>query len=64
MRTCGVHIQDILWCAGSPLDLLQNETLKMKVQEPVLLLGKQKFDNVDIRLRVKGGGHVSQIYGG
>ena len=30
--------------------------------EPVLLLGKQRFSNVDIRIRVKGGGHVSQIY--
>jgi hypothetical protein len=31
--------------------------------EPVLLLGKQRFEAVDIRIRVKGGGHVSQIYG-
>lgn len=31
--------------------------------EPILLLGKQRFANVDIRIRVKGGGHVSQIYG-
>ena len=30
--------------------------------EPILLLGKQRFSNVDIRIRVKGGGHVSQIY--
>lgn len=30
--------------------------------EPVLLLGKQKFANVDIRIRVKGGGRVSQVY--
>ena len=31
--------------------------------EPVNLLGKEKFSAVDIRLRVKGGGHVSQAYG-
>lgn len=31
--------------------------------EPILLLGKEKFAGVDIRVRVKGGGHVSQIYG-
>ncbi len=49
--------------AGSPLDLAQSETLRWKLQEPVLLLGKQRFANVDIRLRVKGGGHVSQVYG-
>jgi small subunit ribosomal protein S16e len=30
--------------------------------EPVLLLGKQRFANVDIRLRCKGGGRVSQAY--
>ena len=28
----------------------------------MLLLGKQRFSNVDIRIRVKGGGHVSQVY--
>ncbi|KAK9861203.1 hypothetical protein WJX84_006045 [Apatococcus fuscideae] len=47
---------------GCPLDLAQPETLRWKLQEPVLLLGKQRFANVDIRLRVKGGGHVSQVY--
>merc|ERR1712070_881397 len=30
--------------------------------EPILLLGKGKFAELDIRLRVKGGGHISQIY--
>ena len=33
------------------------------MQEPLLLLGEQRFQNVDIRLRVRGGGHVSQAYG-
>jgi ribosomal protein S9 len=36
--------------------------MRFKVAEPILLLGKQRFSNVDIRIRVKGGGHVSQIY--
>ena len=48
--------------AGSPLDLIQPEIMRFKVAEPILLLGKQRFSNVDIRIRVKGGGHVSQIY--
>jgi hypothetical protein len=26
-------------------------------------LGKEKFAGVDIRVRVKGGGHIAQIYG-
>lgn len=47
---------------GSPLELVQPDTLRWKVLEPVLLLGKQRFSNVDIRIRVKGGGRVSQIY--
>lgn len=48
---------------GSPLELVEPQTLRWKVMEPVLLLGKHRFANVDIRIRVKGGGHVSQIYG-
>ena len=28
-----------------------------------MLLGKDRFAGVDIRVRVKGGGHVSQLYG-
>lgn len=34
-----------------------------QLQEPVLLLGKDRFAGVDIRVRVRGGGHVAQIYG-
>lgn len=30
--------------------------------EPVLLLGRDRFAGVDIRIRVKGGGHSSQVY--
>ncbi|KAK2187014.1 hypothetical protein NP493_180g01029 [Ridgeia piscesae] len=51
---------------GRPLDLIEPAMLRYKgcvqVQEPVLLLGQEKFAGVDIRVRVKGGGHVAQIY--
>ena len=47
---------------GSPIELEKTELLRTKALEPVLLLGKEKFANVDIRVRVKGGGHVSQMY--
>ncbi|WP_395239355.1 30S ribosomal protein S9, partial [Salmonella sp. s54412] len=47
---------------GQPLHLVQPETLKFKLEEPILLLGKERFEGVDIRVRVKGGGHVSQVY--
>lgn len=49
---------------GSPIDLIEPEILKYKVLEPMLIVGKDKFAGVDIRIRVQGGGHVSQIYGG
>ena len=47
---------------GAPLDVIQPETLRWKVMEPILLLGKQRYSQVDIRLRVKGGGRVAQSY--
>lgn len=34
----------------------------MKAFEPVLILGQDKFANLDIRIRVKGGGVTAQIY--
>ncbi|KAM0797188.1 ribosomal protein S9/S16-domain-containing protein [Usnea florida] len=47
---------------GKPLSLTQPEILRFKVYEPLLIVGLDKFANVDIRVRVSGGGHTSQIY--
>ena len=47
---------------GCPIELVEPEMLRYKVFEPILLLGRERFANVDIRLRVKGGGYTSQIY--
>merc|ERR1712165_465474 len=47
---------------GRPLELVEPRALQFKLMEPVLLLGKDRFADIDIRIRVKGGGHVSQIY--
>ena len=47
---------------GVPLHLLQPEIMRAKVLEPVLLLGQNRFSKVDIRVKVRGGGYVSQIY--
>lgn len=47
---------------GFPLKLLQPQTLRVKAFEPILLLGKSRFEKVDIRVRVRGGGYTSQIY--
>lgn len=46
-------------CPGLALSFL----LTPQLEEPLLLLGKEKFEGVDIRVRVKGGGHVARIYG-
>merc|ERR1711879_358980 len=47
---------------GRPLELVEPKALQFKLLEPVLLLGQDRFADIDIRIRVKGGGHVSQIY--
>merc|ERR1711973_352119 len=47
---------------GRPLDLVEPVTLRMKVQEPILLLGKERFAGIDIRVRVRGGGQTAQLY--
>ena len=57
---------------GRPLEEIQPKALSYKLQEPILpggqteeialLLGQDKFSDVDIRIRVKGGGHTSQVY--
>merc|ERR1712107_683045 len=47
---------------GRPLEQVEPKALQFKLMEPVLLLGKDRFADIDIRIRVKGGGHVSQIY--
>ncbi|GAB2218172.1 hypothetical protein Droror1_Dr00001390 [Drosera rotundifolia] len=47
---------------GVPIHLLQPDILRFKATEPVLLLGRHRFAGVDMRIRVKGGGHTAQIY--
>lgn len=47
---------------GKPIELIKPEVLRFKVFEPLIILGSKYLSNIDIRVRVKGGGHVSQIY--
>ncbi|KAK5056179.1 40S ribosomal protein S16 [Exophiala bonariae] len=47
---------------GKPLNLVQPEILRFKVYEPLLIVGLDKFSEIDIRVRVTGGGHTSQVY--
>merc|ERR1711977_206842 len=55
---------------GVPLNLVEPEILRMKVYEPLLVCirgaattaGGNPFEAVDIKVRVNGGGHTSQVY--
>nr|CAH0100427.1 unnamed protein product [Daphnia galeata] len=47
---------------GRPLSIIEPRLLQYKLYEPILLLGKDRFAGVDIRIRVNGGGHVAQVY--
>mmetsp|Transcript_26135 Transcript_26135/g.89399 ORF Transcript_26135/g.89399 Transcript_26135/m.89399 type:complete len:142 (-) Transcript_26135:32-457(-) len=47
---------------GTPIELVEPEILRYKVFEPILLLGRERFAGVDIRIRVRGGGYTSRIY--
>ncbi|KAF7347880.1 40S ribosomal protein S16 [Mycena venus] len=45
-----------------PINLVQPEILRLKIYEPILVVGEDEYAPVDIRVRVKGGGHTSQVY--
>ena len=47
---------------GVPIEILEPKLLKNRLLEPVLLLGIDKFSKFDIRVRVRGGGQVAQLY--
>ncbi|XP_022667500.1 40S ribosomal protein S16-like [Varroa jacobsoni] len=52
----------VLRVNGKPLDMIEPATLRYKLMEPILLLGRDRFQQLDIRVRVKGGGDVSRLY--
>ena len=47
---------------GVPLHIVEPQTLRVKVLEPILLLGESRFSKIDMKIKVKGGGYTSQIY--
>ncbi|KAL9670356.1 hypothetical protein QQ045_007907 [Rhodiola kirilowii] len=53
---------DLIKINGCPIELVEPEILQFKAYETILLLGRHRFAGVDMRVRVKGGGHTSQIY--
>lgn len=54
--------QGLIKVNGRPLDKIEPECLRLKLQEPVNVLGAERFAGVDIKVKVSGGGRVSQIY--
>ena len=60
--TCTLSLKKKKKKTGSPIDLIQPDTLRAKIMEPLLLLGPSRFGLVDVRVRVSGGGHVAQSY--
>merc|ERR1711983_717463 len=47
---------------GVTIDLGQPSALRYKVLELVLLLGKKRFEGVDVRIRCRGGGATARVY--
>eukprot|EP00828_Plagiopyla_frontata_P028268 TRINITY_DN365_c0_g1_i9.p1 TRINITY_DN365_c0_g1~~TRINITY_DN365_c0_g1_i9.p1 ORF type:complete len:178 (+),score=17.85 TRINITY_DN365_c0_g1_i9:174-707(+) len=47
---------------GKPIDIIEPEGLRIKVCEPLLIVGAEKFKNLAIRVKVRGGGYVAQLY--
>lgn len=45
-----------------PIQNVEPKTLRIKIFEPILILGVEKFKNLNIKVRVSGGGPVSQLY--
>jgi len=46
---------------GKSLNIVEPISMRMKVFEPILLLGQKRFEGLNLRVRVRGGGQCSQI---
>jgi small subunit ribosomal protein S16e len=45
-----------------PIQNIEPKTLRIKIFEPILLLGAEHFKDLRIKVRVSGGGPVAQLY--
>ena len=45
-----------------PIQNIEPKTLRIKIFEPLLLLGVEHFKNLRIKVRVSGGGPIAQLY--
>jgi len=47
---------------SQPIKLIRPEILRFKIYEPILVVGEEYFRDINMRCRVSGGGHTSQVY--
>jgi len=45
---------------GKPLEIVEPEIVRMKLQEPFFLLDEKTKLSIDIKVKVKGGGYMGQ----
>ena len=46
---------------GKPLHLVEPASMRLKVYEPLFILGANKYEGLSIRVRVSGGGSTAQV---
>jgi small subunit ribosomal protein S9 len=45
---------------GKPIEIIEPEITRMKLQEPLYFLDKKTRDSVDIKVKIQGGGFMGQ----
>lgn len=45
-----------------PIQNIEPKTLRIKIFEPILLLGVENYADLKIKVRVQGGGPIAQLY--
>ena len=46
---------------GKSINVMEPISMRMKVLEPILLVGQRRFEGLNVRVRVRGGGSCSQV---
>ena len=46
---------------GRSLNTLEPASMRLKAMEPILLLGGNRFKDLNLRIRVRGGGSTTQV---
>ena len=53
--------QGVIRVNGKPLNLIEPESMRTKVYEPIFIVGGNRFKDLTIRIRVSGGGAMNQV---